>query len=86
MSSNFTKTSIRLHYTCYTWWQRARYVYNCFHPNVKTKKQEKCSKDEVLKLVKDSLDEKIRKTCEKLLESLSQSPSINLNATGNTKG
>ena len=51
------------------------------------KKQEKCGKDEVLKLVKDSLDEEItKKTCEKLLESLSQSLSINLNATGNKKG
>ena len=44
---------------------------------------EKCGKDDVFKLVKDSLDEKIaRETFEELLESLIQSQSIKPNAFG----
>ena len=46
---------------------------------IQTLKQgnEKCGKDDVFKLVKDSLDEKIaRETFEELLESLIQSQSI----------
>lgn len=52
---------------------------------IQTLKQgnEKCGKDDVFELVKDSLDEKIaRETFEELLESLIQSQSIKPNAFG----
>ena len=55
---------------------------------IQTLKQgnEKCGKDDVFKLVKDSLDEKIvREIFEELLESLNQSQSIKPNAFGDGK-
>ena len=53
--------------------------------SIQTLKQgnEKCGKDEVFELVKDSLDEEIaRETFEELLESLIKSQSIKLKAFG----
>ena len=55
---------------------------------IQTLKQgnEKCGRDDVFKLVKDSLDEKIaREIFEELLESLIQSQSIKPNAFGDGK-
>ena len=59
--------------------------WDAYNASIQTLKQgnEKCGKDDVFELVKDSLDEKIaRETFEELLESLIQSQSIKLNAFG----
>ena len=59
--------------------------WDAYNASIQTLKQgnEKCGKDDVFELVKDSLDEKIaRETFEELLESLIQSQSIKPNAFG----